>query len=65
MAFTQGSSIHLFHTETTEQLQEINISTRTTHLTPGESRHDKSHEQSQERTFYFMMLLDEFMCFSR
>uniref|UniRef100_A0A7N6BXU9 DH domain-containing protein n=1 Tax=Anabas testudineus TaxID=64144 RepID=A0A7N6BXU9_ANATE len=36
MAFNQGSSIHLFHTETLEQLQEINISTRTTHLTPGE-----------------------------
>uniref|UniRef100_A0A3Q3SB62 Rho guanine nucleotide exchange factor 10-like protein n=1 Tax=Mastacembelus armatus TaxID=205130 RepID=A0A3Q3SB62_9TELE len=34
MAFTQGSSIHLFHTETLEPLQEVNISTRTTHLTP-------------------------------
>ncbi|KAK2898072.1 rho guanine nucleotide exchange factor 10-like protein isoform X2 [Channa argus] len=36
MAFTQGSSLHLFHTETLEQLQEVNISTRTTHLTPGQ-----------------------------
>ncbi|XP_044068728.1 rho guanine nucleotide exchange factor 10-like protein isoform X2 [Siniperca chuatsi] len=36
MAFTQGSSIHLFHTETLEPLQEVNISTRTTHLTPGQ-----------------------------
>ncbi|KAK2850779.1 hypothetical protein Q5P01_007055 [Channa striata] len=36
MAFSQGSSIHLFHTETLEQLQEVNISTRTTHLTPGQ-----------------------------
>ncbi|CAK6974425.1 LOW QUALITY PROTEIN: rho guanine nucleotide exchange factor 10-like protein [Scomber scombrus] len=35
MAFTQGSSIHLFHTETLEPLQEVNISTRTAHLTPG------------------------------
>ncbi|KAG8002371.1 Rho guanine nucleotide exchange factor 10-like protein [Nibea albiflora] len=35
MSFTQGSSIHLFHTETLEPLQEVNISTRTTHLTPG------------------------------
>ncbi|XP_045912462.1 rho guanine nucleotide exchange factor 10-like protein isoform X1 [Micropterus dolomieu] len=36
MAFTQGSSIHLFHTETLEPLQEVNISTRTTHLTAGQ-----------------------------
>ncbi|TMS07701.1 Rho guanine nucleotide exchange factor 10-like protein, partial [Larimichthys crocea] len=36
MAFTQGSSIHLFHTETLEPLQEVNISTRTSHLTPGQ-----------------------------
>ncbi|XP_037629561.1 rho guanine nucleotide exchange factor 10-like protein isoform X2 [Sebastes umbrosus] len=37
MAFTQGSSIHLFHTETLELLQEVNISTRTAHLTlPGQ-----------------------------
>ncbi|XP_062422147.1 rho guanine nucleotide exchange factor 10-like protein isoform X2 [Pungitius pungitius] len=36
MAFTQGSSIHLFHTETLEPLQEVNISTRTTHLRPGQ-----------------------------
>ncbi|KAM9855840.1 rho guanine nucleotide exchange factor 10-like protein [Aulostomus maculatus] len=35
MAFTQGSSIQLFHTETLEPLQEVNLSTRTTHLTPG------------------------------
>uniref|UniRef100_A0A8C3AKD4 Rho guanine nucleotide exchange factor 10 like n=1 Tax=Cyclopterus lumpus TaxID=8103 RepID=A0A8C3AKD4_CYCLU len=36
MAFTQGSSIHLFHTETLEPLQEVNISTHTAHLTPGQ-----------------------------
>ncbi|XP_029011115.1 rho guanine nucleotide exchange factor 10-like protein isoform X2 [Betta splendens] len=36
MAFTQGSSIHLFHTETLEQLQEVNISARTNHLTAGQ-----------------------------
>ncbi|XP_046896968.1 rho guanine nucleotide exchange factor 10-like protein isoform X3 [Hypomesus transpacificus] len=36
MAFTQGSSIRLFHTETLEHLQEINISTRISHLTPGQ-----------------------------
>ncbi|KAK5862953.1 hypothetical protein PBY51_000018 [Eleginops maclovinus] len=36
MAFTQGSSIHLFHTETLEHLQEVNISTRNAHLTSGE-----------------------------
>ncbi|XP_068453209.1 rho guanine nucleotide exchange factor 10-like protein [Clinocottus analis] len=36
MAFTQGSSIHLFHTETLEHLQEVNISTHTAHLTPGQ-----------------------------
>lgn len=35
MAFSQGSSIHLFHTETLEQLQEVNISARTTSLTTG------------------------------
>ncbi|XP_067447266.1 rho guanine nucleotide exchange factor 10-like protein isoform X1 [Thunnus thynnus] len=36
MAFTHGSSIHLFHTETLEQLQEVNIFTRTAHLIPGQ-----------------------------
>ncbi|XP_068589224.1 rho guanine nucleotide exchange factor 10-like protein [Cebidichthys violaceus] len=36
MAFTQGSSIQLFHTETLELLQEVNISTRNSHLTPGQ-----------------------------
>ncbi|CAJ1055205.1 rho guanine nucleotide exchange factor 10-like protein isoform X2 [Xyrichtys novacula] len=36
MAFSRGSSIHLFHTETLEPLQEVNISTRTAHLTPGQ-----------------------------
>ncbi|XP_068186264.1 rho guanine nucleotide exchange factor 10-like protein [Antennarius striatus] len=36
MAFTQGSSIYLFHTETMEPLQEVNISTRSVHLTPGQ-----------------------------
>ncbi|XP_034550666.1 rho guanine nucleotide exchange factor 10-like protein isoform X2 [Notolabrus celidotus] len=36
MAFSRGSSIHLFHTETLEPLQEVNISTRTAHLTTGQ-----------------------------
>ncbi|XP_064423905.1 rho guanine nucleotide exchange factor 10-like protein [Latimeria chalumnae] len=36
MAFSVGSSIRLFHTETLEHLQEINISTRTSFLTPGQ-----------------------------
>uniref|UniRef100_A0A8C4I298 Rho guanine nucleotide exchange factor (GEF) 10-like a n=1 Tax=Dicentrarchus labrax TaxID=13489 RepID=A0A8C4I298_DICLA len=35
MAFSQGSSIRLFHTETLELLQEINISTRSTLLNTG------------------------------
>nr|XP_033698353.1 rho guanine nucleotide exchange factor 10-like protein isoform X4 [Tursiops truncatus] len=34
MAFSSGSSIRLFHTETLEHLQEINIATRTTFLLP-------------------------------
>lgn len=37
MAFSAGSSIRLFHTETLEHLQEINIATRTTFLLPGEA----------------------------
>ncbi|XP_062960682.1 rho guanine nucleotide exchange factor 10-like protein isoform X1 [Cynocephalus volans] len=36
MAFSAGSSIRLFHTETLEHLQEINIATRTTFLLPGQ-----------------------------
>ncbi|KAM4613432.1 rho guanine nucleotide exchange factor 10-like protein [Polymixia lowei] len=36
MAFSEGSSIRLFHTETLEHLQEINISTRSTLLNPGQ-----------------------------
>ncbi|XP_032935801.1 rho guanine nucleotide exchange factor 10-like protein isoform X2 [Catharus ustulatus] len=36
MAFAQGSSIRLFHTETREHLQEINVATRTTLLQPGQ-----------------------------
>lgn len=35
MAFSLGSSIRLFHTETLEHLQEINIATRTTFVLPG------------------------------
>uniref|UniRef100_A0A8B9G914 Rho guanine nucleotide exchange factor 10-like protein n=1 Tax=Amazona collaria TaxID=241587 RepID=A0A8B9G914_9PSIT len=35
MAFSVGSSIRLFHTETLEHLQEINIATRTTFVLPG------------------------------
>ncbi|NXI37274.1 ARGAL protein, partial [Galbula dea] len=36
MAFSKGSSIRLFHTETLEHLQEINIATRTTFVLPGQ-----------------------------
>ncbi|XP_038188737.1 rho guanine nucleotide exchange factor 10-like protein isoform X2 [Arvicola amphibius] len=36
MAFSSGSAIRLFHTETLEHLQEINIATRTTFLLPGQ-----------------------------
>ncbi|KAJ3602067.1 hypothetical protein NHX12_029827 [Muraenolepis orangiensis] len=36
MAFSEGSSIRLFHTETLEHLQEINISTRSTLLNAGQ-----------------------------
>uniref|UniRef100_A0A5F8GY86 Rho guanine nucleotide exchange factor 10 like n=1 Tax=Monodelphis domestica TaxID=13616 RepID=A0A5F8GY86_MONDO len=36
MAFSLGASIRLFHTETLEHLQEINIATRTTFLMPGQ-----------------------------
>lgn len=35
MAFSSGSSIRLFHTETLEHLQEINVATRTTFALPG------------------------------
>ncbi|XP_068452032.1 rho guanine nucleotide exchange factor 10-like protein isoform X2 [Clinocottus analis] len=36
MAFSEGSSIRLFHTETLELLQEFNISTRSTLLNTGQ-----------------------------
>ncbi|XP_062419876.1 LOW QUALITY PROTEIN: rho guanine nucleotide exchange factor 10-like protein [Pungitius pungitius] len=36
MAFSEGSSIRLFHTETLELLQEINVSTRSALLNPGQ-----------------------------
>ncbi|XP_067359448.1 rho guanine nucleotide exchange factor 10-like protein isoform X3 [Channa argus] len=36
MAFSEGSSIRLFHTETLELLQEINISSRSTLLNTGQ-----------------------------
>ncbi|KAL6482894.1 hypothetical protein MHYP_G00077660 [Metynnis hypsauchen] len=36
MAFSEGSSLRLFHTETLEHLQEINISTRSAYLSPGQ-----------------------------
>lgn len=35
MAFSRGSSIHLFHTESRELLQEVNVAPRAAHLTPG------------------------------
>ncbi|XP_051844362.1 rho guanine nucleotide exchange factor 10-like protein isoform X1 [Antechinus flavipes] len=38
MAFSLGASIRLFHTETLEHLQEINIATRTTSLLPGQKQ---------------------------
>jgi len=37
MAFSEGSSLRLFHTETLEHLQEINISTPSAYLSPGKS----------------------------
>ncbi|XP_053096836.1 rho guanine nucleotide exchange factor 10-like protein isoform X4 [Pangasianodon hypophthalmus] len=37
MAFSEGSSLRLFHTETLEHLQEINISTRSAYLSPGQT----------------------------
>ncbi|XP_042562538.1 rho guanine nucleotide exchange factor 10-like protein, partial [Clupea harengus] len=36
MAFSEGSSLRLFHTETLEHLQEINVSTRPAYLDPGQ-----------------------------
>ncbi|XP_066059239.1 rho guanine nucleotide exchange factor 10-like protein isoform X9 [Chamaea fasciata] len=36
MAFARGSAIRLFHTETREHLQEINVATTTTLLLPGQ-----------------------------
>ncbi|XP_054857417.1 rho guanine nucleotide exchange factor 10-like protein isoform X2 [Eublepharis macularius] len=36
MAFSSGSSIRLFHTETLEHLQEINVATRTAFVLPGQ-----------------------------
>ncbi|XP_072512602.1 rho guanine nucleotide exchange factor 10-like protein isoform X4 [Salminus brasiliensis] len=36
MGFSEGSSLRLFHTETLEHLQEINISTRSAYLSPGQ-----------------------------
>uniref|UniRef100_A0A671NLY6 Rho guanine nucleotide exchange factor 10-like protein n=1 Tax=Sinocyclocheilus anshuiensis TaxID=1608454 RepID=A0A671NLY6_9TELE len=36
MAFSEGSSLRLFHTETLEHLQEINISTPSAYLSPGQ-----------------------------
>ncbi|XP_061457991.1 rho guanine nucleotide exchange factor 10-like protein isoform X2 [Rhineura floridana] len=36
MAFFSGSSVRLFHTETLEHLQEINIATRTMFALPGQ-----------------------------
>ncbi|KAM6977926.1 LOW QUALITY PROTEIN: rho guanine nucleotide exchange factor 10-like protein [Aplochiton taeniatus] len=35
MAFSLGSSLRLFHTETLDHLQEINISARSAYLAPG------------------------------
>lgn len=37
MAFSEGSSLRLFHTETLEHLQEINILTRSEYLSPGQT----------------------------
>ncbi|XP_056897171.1 rho guanine nucleotide exchange factor 10-like protein isoform X1 [Takifugu flavidus] len=36
MAFSRGSSIHLFHTESLELLQEVNIAPRSAHLAAGQ-----------------------------
>lgn len=37
MAFSEGSSLRLFHTETLEHLQEINISTPSAYFSSGKS----------------------------
>lgn len=37
MAFSRGSSIHLFHTETLVLLQEVTVCPRPAHLTAGSS----------------------------
>ncbi|MBN3317192.1 ARGAL protein, partial [Atractosteus spatula] len=46
MAFSEGSFIRLFHTETLEHLQDINISTRSTFLSPGKSISDQAPQQT-------------------
>lgn len=35
VAFTSGSTLRLFHTETLEHLQDINIATPVHHMLPG------------------------------
>lgn len=35
-AFTSGSTLRLFHTETLRHLQDVNIATPVHHLLPGE-----------------------------
>lgn len=49
MAFSEGSSIRLFHTETLELLQEINISTRSTLLNTGTHTHHTLSSQPPYR----------------
>ncbi|KAG7262615.1 hypothetical protein CRUP_028998 [Coryphaenoides rupestris] len=54
MAFSEGSSIRLFHTETLEHLQEINISTRSTLLSPDKrltylEQHSELWQQRQQQ----------------
>lgn len=49
MAFSEGSSIRLFHTETLELLQEINISIRSALVNSGTAVWDHA---SKPRTSY-------------
>lgn len=42
MAFRRSSSIHLFHTETLEQLQEVNVSARTSSVSSGPANRSRA-----------------------
>lgn len=68
MAFSEGSSIRLFHTETLELLQEINISTRSTLLNTGMHTHRaaaglRSGSVTFSQNTYFILKIQIFFCF--